>query len=138
MEQAPKTIAAIQPFLEKIVSWAVEHTNIQAVGLVGSYAQGKAKQTSDIDLVLLVDAPGKYLAHPGWIDQFGSPVRQSVGVHQGSAPEGCLGGNYAVCHPRSERRRASGNPGYPCIKCNVENWVWLWKRSLRIDLFSNR
>jgi 3-methyladenine DNA glycosylase AlkD len=48
------------------------------VALVGSYARGKATQASDIDLVLLVNEPLNYLADPGWINQFGSPVRQQV------------------------------------------------------------
>jgi 3-methyladenine DNA glycosylase AlkD/predicted nucleotidyltransferase len=78
MEHAPKTILAIQSFLDQVIHLAAEHVDIQAVVLVGSYARGKATQASDIDLVLLVDEPKNYLAEPGWIDQFGPSVRQQV------------------------------------------------------------
>jgi predicted nucleotidyltransferase len=69
---------AIQPFLDQVVHWAAEHTDIQAVALVGSYARARATQASDVDLVLLVDEPHNYLADPGWINQFGTPLRQQV------------------------------------------------------------
>ena len=78
MEHAPKTILAIQPFLDQVLHWAAEQADIQAVALVGSYARGKATRASDVDLVLLVNEPLNYLVDPGWINQFGSPVRQQV------------------------------------------------------------
>ena len=73
-----QSITAIQPFLDQVVLWAVENADIQAVALVGSYARAKATLSSDIDLVLLVDDPGKYLADTCWISQFGLPARQQV------------------------------------------------------------
>jgi 3-methyladenine DNA glycosylase AlkD/predicted nucleotidyltransferase len=71
-------LKAIQPFLDQVVHWAAEHADIQAVALVGSYARAQDTRASDVDLVLLVNEPPNYLADPGWINQFGSPVRQQV------------------------------------------------------------
>jgi len=61
MEPAIKPLTDIQPFLDRVVLWAMAYANIQVVALVGSYAREKATQTSDIDLVLLVDEPKNYL-----------------------------------------------------------------------------
>lgn len=78
MEHTTKSITAIQPFLDQVVLWAAGHADIQAIALVGSYARDQATQASDIDLVLLVNDSGKYLADTCWISQFGSPARQQV------------------------------------------------------------
>ena len=78
MDRTPKTISAIQSFLDQVVLWAGEHNDIQAVGLVGSYAREKATESSDIDLVLLMHEPGNYLENTGWISQFGTEVRHEV------------------------------------------------------------
>jgi predicted nucleotidyltransferase len=73
-----QTAATIQPFLSQVVLWAADCPDIQAVALVGSYAKGTAKPSSDIDLVLLVDKPSIYLVNTDWIGQFGTPDRQEV------------------------------------------------------------
>jgi predicted nucleotidyltransferase len=78
MDRNLKTITAIQPFLDLVVLWAGQNLDIQAVALVGSYSRGKATESSDIDLVLLVDKPEKYLGNTGWVSQFGVQVRQLV------------------------------------------------------------
>jgi 3-methyladenine DNA glycosylase AlkD len=78
VDHPPLTISSIQPFLDQVLSWATEHVDIQSVALVGSYACGRATPSSDIDLVLLVDEPGFYLADTSWIGQFGSPLRQQA------------------------------------------------------------
>ena len=78
MDRTVKAIIDIQTFLDQVVLWAVEHADIQAVALVGSYTRAKATQSSDIDLVLLVDDPRHYLANTSWISLFGSPFRQQV------------------------------------------------------------
>jgi predicted nucleotidyltransferase len=73
-----KTTETIQLFLDQVVHWAEVREDIQAVALVGSYARGAAKPSSDIDLVLLVHQPAIYLAITDWIHQFGTPERQAV------------------------------------------------------------
>lgn len=68
----------VDQFLERFTVWAASQADLQAAALVGSYARGTPKLDSDLDLVLLVDEPHKYLADPGWIRQLGRPLRQQV------------------------------------------------------------
>lgn len=68
----------VDQFLERFTAWAASQADLQAAALVGSYARGTPKLDSDLDLVLLVDEPHKYLADPGWIRQLGRPLRQQV------------------------------------------------------------
>ncbi len=68
----------IQTFLNEAIRWAEEQADIQALALVGSHARGSAKETSDIDLVLLVDDPHCYLADASWVSRFGRPARQQA------------------------------------------------------------
>lgn len=58
-------------FISTVISWASRRKDIYAVLLVGSYATGKAKVTSDIDLCILVDSPDIYLSDVLWAAQFG-------------------------------------------------------------------
>ena len=73
-----KTIAHIQNFIRDITRWASTQVDIKAIALVGSYARGSATEDSDIDLVMLVDHPAKYLENTEWTRQFGSVERQRV------------------------------------------------------------
>jgi predicted nucleotidyltransferase len=67
-----------EEFLGAITDWAATQSDVYAVALVGSHARGAAKVDSDIDLVLLVADPGKFLADTVWPDQFGKVVRRRV------------------------------------------------------------
>jgi 3-methyladenine DNA glycosylase AlkD/predicted nucleotidyltransferase len=78
VDLAPRMRATIQAFLDQVVCWAGERADLRAVLLVGSYARNAATGASDIDLVLLADEPGNYLADTSWINRFGQPVRQQV------------------------------------------------------------
>jgi hypothetical protein len=69
---------AVQVLLDEVVRWASERADVQAAGLAGSYARGTATDSSDVDVVLLVDEPGRYLADTGWTRRFGRPVKQQV------------------------------------------------------------
>jgi len=68
----------IERFLSAVVQWASAQPDIVAVALVGSHARGTATEDSDIDLVMLVDQPGRYLEDIEWLRQFGSVERQQV------------------------------------------------------------
>lgn len=50
------------------MTWARARDDIRAVVLVGSYARGTAREGSDIDLVLLVDAPQIFRADTAWME----------------------------------------------------------------------
>jgi predicted nucleotidyltransferase len=69
---------SIAPFLGDVAQWASARTDIRGVALAGSHARGQARIDSDIDLVLLVDDPEKYLRHPEWAEQFGGVANQRV------------------------------------------------------------
>jgi len=68
----------IDAFLNKVIKWAQHHTGIVAVALVGSHARGTAREDSDIDLVLLTNAPRTFLEDTNWLFTFGEPVRQEL------------------------------------------------------------
>jgi predicted nucleotidyltransferase len=61
-----------QDLINKVVNWASNQADIEAVGLVGSYANQTARADSDIDLVLLIQQPERYLGDLDWVNQFGS------------------------------------------------------------------
>lgn len=68
----------VEQFLSEFTTWAATQPDIQAVALVGSYARNAAKETSDVDLVLIVDQPRLYLDNSDWAQRFGVIQRQQV------------------------------------------------------------
>lgn len=62
----------IRDFLNALVVWVSDQSDVQAIALVGSYARGAAREDSDIDLVILTDQPAKYLDDIQWTERFGS------------------------------------------------------------------
>jgi len=66
-----KTIESIRDFLDAFVAWASDQPDVQAIGLVGSYARGEARDDSDIDFLILTDQSKKYLDNIKWIERFG-------------------------------------------------------------------
>ena len=72
------TTDAVARFLDQFTEWAAAQPDLQAVALVGSHARGSASPTSDVDLVILADAPERFLSDRTWVETFGAPV--AVGV----------------------------------------------------------
>jgi predicted nucleotidyltransferase len=68
----------VDQFLSAPAEWAATQPAIRAVALVGSHARGAALETSDIDLVLLVQQPQQYLEDRGWTERFGAVRQQQV------------------------------------------------------------
>ena len=66
-----RTTEHIKIFLNAFTSWASTQADILAVALVGSFARDAATETSDVDLVLLVNDPRKYVENTSWLKQFG-------------------------------------------------------------------
>jgi aminoglycoside 6-adenylyltransferase len=62
--------------LAAVVDWAGETDDVRAVVLVGSYARRDtpADRWSDLDLLLFLDDPDRYVHDDAWIARFGSPV----------------------------------------------------------------
>lgn len=57
--------------IKNFSDWANSQDNIQAVGLVGSYARDAEKEDSDIDLMIIVKDQDLYIADESWINKFG-------------------------------------------------------------------
>ena len=68
----------IKDFIEAVKQWAASETDIHAVALVGSYARGAAAPASDIDLVIIMDDPCRYLENTDWLQNFGIPEKQET------------------------------------------------------------
>ena len=66
-----KKIDKSDQFIAKFIDWVTTQSHIEAVALVGSYANGTANEESDIDLILLVPDPDKYIDDIKWVYQFG-------------------------------------------------------------------
>ena len=68
----------VAQFLKDVTRWASAQADILALALVGSYARNAAKETSDIDLVLIVVDPSQYLKDQGWVQRFGTVEKSQV------------------------------------------------------------
>jgi predicted nucleotidyltransferase len=64
-------------FLEEFSSWAAGRPDIAAAALVGSHARGNPTPSSDVDLVILCDAPDDMLAGD-WPLKFGEIEARSI------------------------------------------------------------
>lgn len=70
--------AMIEKFLEEFAKWTEEQPEMQAVALVGSYANHTATDRSDVDLIILADEPNHFLQNTEWIGQFGVVEKQQL------------------------------------------------------------
>ena len=59
-------------FIVKFIDWVTTQSHIEAVALVGSYANGTASEESDIDLILLIPNPDTLIDDIKWVYQFGA------------------------------------------------------------------
>ncbi|MDI9902255.1 nucleotidyltransferase [Rhodococcus sp. IEGM 1409] len=59
---------AVNALLVEVARWADEHDGVKAVVLVRSYAHGKERMASDLDLMILAENP-EALANEGWFVQ---------------------------------------------------------------------
>jgi predicted nucleotidyltransferase len=73
-----QVVAMIEPFLSAVVQWASAQPDIIAVALVGSYARGTARPTSDVDLVILTTCPQRYVQVTDWAATFGPIAQQAI------------------------------------------------------------
>jgi predicted nucleotidyltransferase len=71
MQQTYLTLSHISPLLEQIKVWAASQLAIVGVALVGSYARNKAREDSDIDIVILTTTPELFLEDKKWLNNFG-------------------------------------------------------------------
>ena len=69
---SPDQVSAI---LDGFVTWAMDDPSISAVGLVGSWARGEARDESDVDLVVLTTEPDRFLEHDDWFPAVGASAK---------------------------------------------------------------
>ena len=60
-------VAQFKAVLRSIAAWAGAQDDIVAVALVGSWARGAARMSSDIDFVVLTSDKARYVADDSWI-----------------------------------------------------------------------
>jgi ribosomal protein S18 acetylase RimI-like enzyme/predicted nucleotidyltransferase len=65
-------------WLDRLPAWAEPRRDIIGIALVGSYARGTERPTSDIDLVLIADDTARYLANDAWLEEIGPPALIAV------------------------------------------------------------
>jgi aminoglycoside 6-adenylyltransferase len=72
--------AVVRAFLDELAAWAGERDDVHALLLLGSQARtdAPADESSDVDVVLFVDAPASYLEQSEWLDRFGRPLLSFV------------------------------------------------------------
>ena len=66
----------LELFLSEFTQWAASQSDILAVALLGSYARKEATRASDVDLIIIVSEPAKYLTDTRWAGYFGTISRQ--------------------------------------------------------------
>jgi aminoglycoside 6-adenylyltransferase len=66
----------VGPFLDDVAAWAAEQDDVRAAVLLGSQARADtpADHLSDVDVVLFVVDPARYLHDRGWLERFGEPL----------------------------------------------------------------
>lgn len=74
-EEAGRDIVA---FLQRVREWAKGESQIRAITLVGSHARGNASASSDIDIILLVEDPERFIQDQAWAATFGTVIRSRV------------------------------------------------------------
>ena len=68
----------VQNLLKELKNWADKNNELDSLLLIGSYARNKAHQNSDIDLVLMLNNPEKYVNNLDWIKEFGEIEKHEI------------------------------------------------------------
>lgn len=61
----------IEEFLAKFRDFAENHPGIEGVVVVGSYARGTHRETSDLDLCIITAQKDEFVKHPDFVKSFG-------------------------------------------------------------------
>ena len=73
-----KKLIQVIDFIEDFMRWSRRRKDIRALALVGSYAREAAKETSDVDLVIITNNPQKYVSDTEWTRVFGTVITKNV------------------------------------------------------------
>jgi uncharacterized protein len=61
----------VEKLLVRVRDWAVRRSDAVAVALVGSWAYGRPRMDSDVDLVVLTTDKPTYLREESWVAELG-------------------------------------------------------------------
>jgi hypothetical protein len=64
----PERRAEVEALYEKLKAWVVEQPTIRAMGIAGSWARGDARESSDVDVLLLTASPDLYIESDQWLE----------------------------------------------------------------------
>jgi uncharacterized protein len=67
-DHLPERRAEVEALYEKLKAWVVEQPAIRAIGIAGSWARGDAKESSDVDVLLLTASPDQYVESDRWLE----------------------------------------------------------------------
>ena len=68
----------MEEFLESIKNWAKNEEKIESVIIVGSYAKGTYRLTSDIDLVIVTPDKKQIIEEHKFIELFGNVIKSQI------------------------------------------------------------
>lgn len=68
----------MEMFLEDIKQWAENEEQVESIIVVGSYARGTYKETSDIDLVIITSNKKEMLKNQNFIKLFGDVNKSQI------------------------------------------------------------
>ena len=68
----------MEKLLESIKNWAKNEEKIESVIVVGSYARGTYKLTSDIDLVIITPNKKQTIEERKFIELFGNVIKSQI------------------------------------------------------------
>lgn len=67
-------VQRVSNVLKMVTRWAACRDDVRAVGLAGSWARNTAREDSDVDLVILSDAPDAYRTE-GWLKELALEIK---------------------------------------------------------------
>jgi hypothetical protein len=78
-----------EAIVRAVTAWAIQRHDVRAVALLGSWARGNPRPTSDIDLLLLSDRARTYVRSRKWLAEIdfncaGYRIRSGKGVTYGA------------------------------------------------------
>ena len=93
----------VSALLDRLSAWAASRHDIRAAALVGSWARGRPRPDSDLDVVILTDSPALYTENERWPVELGlSPVVQQRtwgAITEQRASAGDLGVEFGIGTP---------------------------------------
>ena len=68
----------LERFLSKLKTYGEDTSYIESIVLVGSYANGREKEDSDIDIVIITSNKASMIKNPNFINEFGNIAKKQI------------------------------------------------------------